>query len=352
MAIKFVKFAEKKISTIDKLCIHMDKFYKDALKYHNSLQPKRSKIVEKKHEDKIQDEEVHKTSPLTKLLPSSQLAEVNLSDEFDSSSDIHEFEEKFKCRKCQQTFSTESNLNFHMSLVHDISFVENNSLLEDKLSESGTDFNLNNCQLDDDVIEEFDLQNYNEMFKCKVCSAEFEDKEILKIHVESVHGGQTLPKCETCEAIFEDYFDLEKHVESVHDGKTLPHDNQNEKMVNCQLCDDAFENQQKLKEHFESVHDIKKSDTYTQNGGIKLPEWENSEDNYNENMVKCQLCSAEFLNQKILKTHFESVHDIKVPLKCQICNEEFIEQKLLKKHFEYFHDVPVLPEMDKERVCQ
>ena len=79
-----------------------------------------------------------------------------------------------------------------------------------------------NCQLDDDVIEEFDLESYNEMFKCNVCSAEFEDKKILQIHVESVHGGQTLPKCETCEAIFEDYFDLEKHVESGHDGKLCP----------------------------------------------------------------------------------------------------------------------------------
>ena len=119
-------------------------------------------------------------------------------------------------------------------------------------------------------------------------------------------------------------------------------------MVNCQLCNDAFENQQKLKDHFESVHDIKKSDKYTQNGGIKLPEWENSEDNYNENKVKCQLCSAEFLNQEILKRHFESVHDLKVLLQCQICSEEFNEQKFLKKHFEYFHDVPVLPEMDKD----
>ena len=98
----------------------MDEFHKDALKYHNSLQPKRSKIVEKKHEDKIQDEEVQKTSPLKKLLPSSQLAEVNLSDELDSSSDIHELEEKFKCRECKQTFSTESNLNFRMSLCQNI----------------------------------------------------------------------------------------------------------------------------------------------------------------------------------------------------------------------------------------
>ena len=40
----------------------------------------------------------------------------NSINEFDSSSDIHELEEKFKCTECQQTFSTESNLNFHMSL--------------------------------------------------------------------------------------------------------------------------------------------------------------------------------------------------------------------------------------------
>ena len=48
------------------------------------------------------------------------LAEVNLSDEFDSSSDTHELEEKFKCRECKQTFSTESNLNFRMSLCQNM----------------------------------------------------------------------------------------------------------------------------------------------------------------------------------------------------------------------------------------
>ena len=98
MAIKYAKFAEKTFSTIDKLYIHIDEIHKNATQ---------------KHEDKNQDEKVHKTSPLTKLQPSSQLAEVDLSDEFDSSSDIHE--EKFICRECDQTFSTESNLNFHLS---------------------------------------------------------------------------------------------------------------------------------------------------------------------------------------------------------------------------------------------
>ena len=36
------KICRKKFSTIDKLCIHMEEFHKDALKYQNSLQPKRS----------------------------------------------------------------------------------------------------------------------------------------------------------------------------------------------------------------------------------------------------------------------------------------------------------------------
>ena len=36
MVIKYVKFAEKNSA------LHMEEFHKDALKYHNSLQPKRS----------------------------------------------------------------------------------------------------------------------------------------------------------------------------------------------------------------------------------------------------------------------------------------------------------------------
>ena len=118
----------------------MDEFHKDALKYHNSLQPKRSKIVEEKHEDKIQDEEVHKTSPLTKLLPSSQLAEVNLSDEFDSSSDINELEGKLKCSESAETFSAESTLKVHLDIKHDINDslsileVDENRNVEDRCS--------------------------------------------------------------------------------------------------------------------------------------------------------------------------------------------------------------------------
>ena len=71
----------------------MDEFHKDALKYQNSLQPKRSKIVEEKHEDKIQDEEVHKTSPLTKL-PS-------------------------KCETCDHRCYQKRDLNRHAALVYE-----------------------------------------------------------------------------------------------------------------------------------------------------------------------------------------------------------------------------------------
>ena len=40
-------------------------------------------------------------------------------------------------------------------------------------------------------------------------------------------------------------------------------------------------------------------------GGNKLPESENSEDieNCNEKRLKCHLCSAEFADHKIMKTH-------------------------------------------------
>ena len=44
-----------------------------------------------------------------------------------------------------------------------------------------------------------------------------------------------------------------------------------------------------------------------------MPECENSEDieNCNEKRLKCQLCSAEFADHNIMKTHFESFHDVK-----------------------------------------
>ena len=80
------------------------------------------------------------------------------------------------------------------------------------------------------------------------------------------------------DANFNNYGDLEEHIEVVHDGKSL---------LECKTCDANFTNYGDLDEHVEFRH-----------GGNTLPEW--------VTMLKCQVCSAEYEDQKTLKTQDSS----------------------------------------------
>ena len=99
---------------------------------------------------------------------------VDLSDEFDSSSDINELEGKLKCRESTETFSAESTLKVHLDIKNDIN---------DSLSILEVDENRN---VEEDLNTQIDAAHEGKKsHECEHCHEGFADEQFLKSHMES-----------------------------------------------------------------------------------------------------------------------------------------------------------------------
>ena len=130
-------------------------------------------LSKKTEVDSSKDHGVTKPEPNTEMEVDLS-KNVELSDEFDSSSDINELEGKFNCTECAETFSAESNLKFHLDLQHDIN--DSQSILE-------VDENWN---VEEDLNTQIDaVHEGKKPHECNYCHNGFADEQSLKTHMES-----------------------------------------------------------------------------------------------------------------------------------------------------------------------
>ena len=86
--------------------------------------------------------------------------------------------------------------------------------------------------------------------KCPICGCVFTRKDVLKIHIDSVHEGKQPPlQCKVCDYATFRKSNLKQHITSLHEGKK-PHQ--------CTICDYKASQSGQLKKHIYSVHDGKK----------------------------------------------------------------------------------------------
>ena len=71
-------------------------------------------------------------------------------------------------------------------------------------------------------------------------------KPLLKEHMKSVHEGKKAFQCNICDASFARKGHLNTHVASVHEGK---------KPFQCNICDASFAKKQHLNTHVASIHE-------------------------------------------------------------------------------------------------
>ena len=68
----------------------------------------------------------------------------------------------------------------------------------------------------------------------------------LKIHMQTVHGGNKDYKCESCSKSFSLAHNLKKHIHTVHERH---------KDYKCESCGKSFSRAQNLKKHIHTVHE-------------------------------------------------------------------------------------------------
>ena len=87
----------------------------------------------------------------------------------------------------------------------------------------------------------------NFVFKCLVCSEDFNQEKLVKSHISDVHG-KALFKChfENCDYANARRNHLNNHIQSVHEGK---------KPFQCHICNNSFTLRSSLSKHIKSVHE-------------------------------------------------------------------------------------------------
>ena len=149
---------------------------------------------------------------------------LNVSSEKTLSNEYKEF----SCSRCDQRFSQEVNLQFHIKTIHECqktypcencnatfptkqSLEKHNSLFHERKNKvARSDFI-------EKVIEE--AHEEKKPLNCPTCSLRFNHKSVMTLHIESVHEGKRPHNCDLCDKSFKVKTHLRLHIGSVHEGK-------------------------------------------------------------------------------------------------------------------------------------
>ena len=93
---------------------------------------------------------------------------------------IHEGNKNYKCKFCENVFGQSGTLRDHIINVHQMCHKSEKSSFS-KTKEN----NLKNHQKSSQVDQ---LENQNQSTKCQLCSKNFNQPTLLKMHMKAFHG--------------------------------------------------------------------------------------------------------------------------------------------------------------------
>ena len=239
-------------------------------------------------------------------------------------------------------------------------------------------------------MEEPELRD-RKWFRCDMCNEEFLIERLLKDHILKVHGSDWEQICSTCGKPCNNVgIKIEKNDGEVETEETEARDR---KWLRCDMCGEGFVIGRQLKDHILMSHgsDLQQNATTHGDQSIKIevgvahiypkdepaliaqPEIESLETR-DRKRFKCDMCSEEFLKQRLLKDNISEFHgsdsqsicttcgkpcsDNVAALQteepetrdrkwfgCDTCGEEFTKTDLLKDHILACH------ESDSQNTC-
>lgn len=148
----------------------------------------------------------------------------------------------------------------------------------------------------------FSSIRYMDSFVCPYCQKKFNERSALVLHepkckLKSQEGSL---KCEFCEKTFADEFTMEIHINVEH---------VNTKTHKCKECDFSTTKYFLLRNH-KMTH---------------------------MNLVKCQKCDKNFLNEKLMLEHVSNTHGGGSEFRCSRCGNIFKTSVHLERHIKTNH---------------
>ena len=279
-----------------------------------------------------------------------------------------------KCSICKEAFITKTDLNNHISSIHNRGDIQFQPPIKCKVCEDSK-----KCRCDSSTFEHEDESKKSSLlYQCMPCKAGFNADFHLKDHVKKIHGGiPVFAKCGLCsrvtvgvtalskhmtEAHSQKYFEcpvqecftgfsskqiLENHLISIH-GKKVAHidypygprpvysdieigtlDPESRKfnryVYTCSICKKIFSSKKGLEGHTMNFHDETNSQETTDREVVN-------------NEIPCEICNLNFTIREDLRKHIINVHVKRKKFKCDICDAELSQKSSLKKHISRVHE--------------
>ena len=188
----------------------------------------------------------------------------------------------FQCIKCQQSFSTEYEIQLH---------VASHMLTE------GTRHECRLCGAFFDSPGKLQTHLIQHSFLgseivCFVCDKTFESPQEIQVHALEHSSAYKKFACTICpqKFFFSAEFDNHKLIYGhEHSEAHMPKDKENSQLINCSLCLETFDSATAMQQHFFAVH----SDS-------------DSDHNKKKKLYKCIMCERECSTLSALQNHILS----------------------------------------------
>ena len=172
---------------------------------------------------------------------------------------VHTEVKKFKCDKCDKSYSRPSGLHNHKMTKHDKTTVECPDCMR----------RINSVKISDHMR----VVHGDRPYKCTICGKNFSHIYNLKFHKNTVHLAIQNCKCSLCNKAFGGKSNLLRHTRNIHEGIKHP----------CGECEFKASSSGSLYSHIKMVH----------RKVISFP---------------CEYCPSGFTSRPGLKRHMESTH--------------------------------------------
>ena len=219
----------------------------------------------------------------------------------------------YKCGKCQVTFGTSKQLQFHRESQHFNGF-DFKSVKEFKCSKCDKSFDLKG------TLNSHLMKVHTEKTqKCDLCDKSFSIQKSLRIHQNLSHFNEHMKnlhyeteyKCKICndDQSFKFKWDLIAHYDTIHEDM---------KTYKCSRCNEFFGTSKDLQSHRKILHTWRRQ-------------------RLSQRKHKCDLCKNSFDSISHLNLHLKNVHG-ETAYKCDICGQNVNFKRDLIEHYDTKHE--------------
>ena len=200
--------------------------------------------------------------------------------------------------------------------------------------------------------------------RCRICTEEFESKEIRLHHEENVHG-HLKQTCEKCNEICLTIKHLASHIASKHCEKNqegqhvcmycnaaksirpqllgyhILRKHFNKPRFPCNQCEKGFDQNSLLIQHIAAAHSEERAfscdtcgKTFKTNAHLRTHV---TNVHTEERAFQCDKCAKAFKTLLSLNIHVANLHEEQIEAKCEECDRTFKNERYLKNHQKVMH---------------